>query len=187
MAHLKSENLHIFPFGKSRVSDPLARILNEQNITSLLRSMSDFSSYVLKFDSNKNMMEFVIEGYYFKANLTDIIDELQGNNIYATINIEENKGYTYLDGGDVDNICTCVEFTTYKPLNKISLFILDSTGNVPEESKKRISADSLDVNNLDVDVEETVNSILNKNVPNMIDTALDNIDFIYCGNATTLI
>lgn len=189
MSNISSENIHVFPFGTTRNHDRLARVLNEQNITQLVKNMTDYSNYVLRYKNN--IMDFIIQGYYFSADVSEVTEP--NKPLYAHINLHTDaSNYFYLAGGDIEEdnkyIFTGVTFSFYEPEDKKnSLQLLDSTGNVPEKSRKRVSADSLDVNNLDVDIEETVNSILNKNVPNMINTALDNVDLIYCGNATTLI
>ena len=45
--YLNSEDVHVFPYGSSRASDPLARVLNERNITTLVKNLTDEHSYVL--------------------------------------------------------------------------------------------------------------------------------------------
>ena len=167
MSNISSENIHVFPFGTTRNRDRLARVLNEQNITQLVKNMTDYPNYVLHYENN--IMDFIIQGYYFSANISEVKES--NKPLYAHIDIStDTSNYSFLTGGDVEEdnkyIFTGVTFTTSESEDKKnSLQLLDSDGLVPKESRVRMSADSL---------------------PSNISATLD-IDVIYCGNSSILI
>ena len=102
---LNSDDVQVFPFGKKRYHDPNARVLNEQNITHLVRMLTDRKSYVVSYDDsdpNKKLIEFVINGYLFKTDVSDLWDEfLKHNAVYAYIDLyTTDDNYSYLNGGD---------------------------------------------------------------------------------------
>lgn len=101
MNYLKPQDVTVFPFGKNRASDSRSRVLNEQNITNLVRMLTDNHSYVLSWDSDSNEIEFVLYGYYFKANLSEVIKDNVNNDIYAYIILNDTDDYSYLVGGDI--------------------------------------------------------------------------------------
>ena len=157
---LPSEDVQVFPFGTSRSSfDPYGRVLNEQNIRRIVRSVVDNDSYVISYSYQEKekvlVMEFVIYGYYFKATFSSNVLE---SNLYAFISIgssEDIYEYEYLEGGD--NLkdktwkFTGVTFSSSKPEsegNNIKyLQLLDDKGNVPESSWKKFNEFSFDVIN----------------------------------------
>ena len=53
---LNSDDVQVFPFGKKRHHDPNARVLNEQNITNLVRMLTDRKSYVVSFDEENKVI-----------------------------------------------------------------------------------------------------------------------------------
>ena len=99
---LDSTDIQVFPFGKKRHRDPNARILNEHNITNLVRMLTDRKSYVVSYDAVNDYIEFVINGYLFRADLSALKEELkEATTVYACIDMgTTNDNYTYLQGGD---------------------------------------------------------------------------------------
>lgn len=101
---LKGNEISVFPFGSERSIDPNARVLNEQNITKIIKSITDNSSYVIKYDETNDVIEFVLNGYYFVVSISSLLGSLKNpkNSIYAYIKMaESNETYKYLTGGDV--------------------------------------------------------------------------------------
>lgn len=98
--YLEINDVQVFPFGKTRRQYPNARVLNEQNITNLVNMIADKKSYVVSFDDSTKILEFVINGYYFRADLTTLCEEFINKNIYAYITLNDSNGYSYLSGGD---------------------------------------------------------------------------------------
>lgn len=104
---LLSEKLHVFPFGTNRPSDPLGRVINETNLTNLVKKLTDYSSYVVAeptFVTSDDgitslKMEFIIEGYYFSADVADLLQDEKP--LYAYIDLSRAGSYTYLLGNDI--------------------------------------------------------------------------------------
>lgn len=102
---LNSDNVQVFPFGKVRHHDPNARVLNEQNITNLVRMLTDRKSYVVSYDDsdpNRKLIEFVINGYFFKTDVSELWELFTENkDVYAYIDLATTDDeYSYLKGGD---------------------------------------------------------------------------------------
>lgn len=97
---LQQDKIQVFPFGNTRPTDPLARILNEQNIAQLTKRLSIKPSYVISMDDT--YVDFIIEGYYFKVNKSELIESSDFDNkpIFARIRLAKINEYNYLCGGD---------------------------------------------------------------------------------------
>lgn len=155
---LNSEDVRVFPYGQQRPTDPAGRLLNEENITRLVKSINDFDSYVISYENSN--IEFVIAGYYITANISEILPTEEGadKTLWAAIDVasgatsisEEGsikRTYSYLTGADKDGKFQAVQFsatesddTTLKQLQ-----LLDSEGNIPPESRKRFNVASLGI------------------------------------------
>ena len=65
---MNSDKIFVFPcVSRDNDYDLKAKIMSEENITNLIKSITDNTSYVINDDLNN--LEFIIDGYYFK--LTD--------------------------------------------------------------------------------------------------------------------
>lgn len=94
MAYISSEKIKVFPsIGRNTDIDADAELMNEGNISSIIRSLCrERKSYVLSKTfsaSDENPFEFVIYGFYFKV--TDI-SSLSDRPLYAHITLKENTG-----------------------------------------------------------------------------------------------
>ena len=101
MSNLTSSKVHVFPFGSTRPTDLQGRSLNEQNITGMIKNLTDYSSYVVSrtTNSSSDVIEFVIQGYYFSADVSGVI--VQESPLYASIKIDkDSQGCSYLSGND---------------------------------------------------------------------------------------
>lgn len=137
MYNLPSDNVKVFPFGSPRGNDPLSRVLNEQNLTNIVKHLTDKHSYVV--DYNKPDIKFVIEGYYFEVHL-----KVSEGPLYAGIELatpaDETTAYKCLVGGDdtdgSDTLFTGVSLSdNIEELEgKFTLQLLDSSDDVPQES-----------------------------------------------------
>lgn len=148
---LHSDKIKVFPFGSKRSTDPLARVLNEQNIISIVTSVVDNKNYVISYDNN--IVEFVIQGYIFSIDLTDFTDITRDSPIfaYANITVDPVTGYTYLTGNDTTELDVSVfnglTLTSMLPSeDEVSLDsvlqLLDTDGEdwyVPDESQLTIN------------------------------------------------
>ena len=138
MAYLNSNNIKVFPFGTTRLSQAHGRVLNEQNIRSLIDNLVDFHNYVISYDTTKNVIEFVISGYYFRADFTSNISMLSKEKdlwAYVTLASESDSGYTYLTGSDDDGKFTGVTFSNSRDTNitenTVELKLLSSGKIIP--------------------------------------------------------
>lgn len=157
--NISSNKIQIFPFGTNRASDPYARVMNEQNITRIVKGIVDKSSYVIDYNSVDNIIEFMIEGYYFKADLTEVLEDSKFNTspVYANIQLklETSNGasYRYIAGNDNEaQKFTGVTFSTEEmsqtDSNFTSLWLLDynshdNTHEVPLRSRERLNMSSM--------------------------------------------
>lgn len=187
--HLKSSEVKVFPFGTTRATDPNGRIFNEQNLAQFVRNVTDKHSYVLSF--NDNILEFVIDGYYFKSDVSSLLSSTSAGevNIYAFIRIVSSDGFKYLDGNDESDSSEESRFTGVSFVTDLaditdgasSLHVLvknDSSTeyNVPEESLARFN--------------DTALFDINTKIQNAVDNAVGdslNIDVINCGSSTEVI
>lgn len=110
MSYLPSDKVFVFPFGGNRITDELSRSLSEQNITNIARMLTSYDSYVVNYDNTSHVIEFVLGGYYFKANVETLLSD--ATNLYASIVISNSvdNDYKYLAGGDY--IDTTIESVT---------------------------------------------------------------------------
>ena len=54
--------------------DPESALLTESNLTCAVRALlKSKKSFIISWDANKKIIEFVLKGYYFKADLTDVL------------------------------------------------------------------------------------------------------------------
>ena len=68
---LQSTEVHIFP-SANRPFEPQARLTSEQNIVGILKNITSNNDYVISQSipidvSNDAEIEFIVQGYYFKA------------------------------------------------------------------------------------------------------------------------
>lgn len=107
--YLPSNKVKVFPFGNERIHDPLSRTLNESNIARLVRFLAGNRDYVLNYNKEVNIVDFVLNGYTFSIDLSDnelyVDDNIK--DIYAVIKVSNNdvdNGYPIFEGGDDNNI-----------------------------------------------------------------------------------
>lgn len=149
--YLQSSDVQVFPFGTTRDTDRYSRILNEQTIVRLVRSIVDNDSYVISFDPSSRVVEFLLSGYYFKCKLSEAIYSDSTKALYAGLkltSIDDDNGHIeYLRGADeaVSNKFTGVEFS-HLPFDSDykCLQILDAGHQVPYKSYLKFNADSVE-------------------------------------------
>lgn len=139
MAYLKSESVKIFPFGSPRTSDFYGRVLNEQNLVRLIKSLVDIHSYVISYDTDTHKIVFVVGGYYCECDISDLItNKPLFVEITTTSQGEDDKIYTVLVGNDdSERNFTALTFLNEEPAlktNSYYLQLLDNNGKVPAKS-----------------------------------------------------
>ena len=76
MNNIPSESIRIYPFSEPRATDPWGNSFIEHNITNIVRSTTDYSSYVLDYsyrfgsDQTGKILKFVIGGYIVEADIS---------------------------------------------------------------------------------------------------------------------
>ena len=162
--YLSHKKVHMFPVAIDRPNHPSSRILSEDNIRNLVKSMSENTSFVVtqKYDS-KSDFEFVVDGYYIKLHGTTA-DELSfsGKDVYAVIVVQGvDSECPLLWGYEDDDKFTGVSFvedinnidvSAFKDLDSYKIYYLhilskDESGSyyIPDSSKARFTGTSLGV------------------------------------------
>lgn len=106
MAYISSDKIKVFPsIGRESTIDADAELMNEGNISNIVRSLCrERKSYVLS-KSFTAPFEFVIYGFYFKITDKDALDTLKDRPLYAHITISEatSGNYQLLTLSDPEN------------------------------------------------------------------------------------
>ena len=106
MAYISSDKIKVFPsIGRESTIDADAELMNEGNISNIVRSLCrERKSYVLS-KSFTAPFEFVIYGFYFKIIDKDALDTLKDRPLYAHITISEatSGNYQLLTLSDPEN------------------------------------------------------------------------------------
>ena len=106
MAYISSDKIKVFPsIGRESTIDADAELMNEGNISNIVRSLCrERKSYVLS-KSFTAPFEFVIYGFYFKITDKDALDALKDRPLYAHITISEatSGNYQLLTLSDPEN------------------------------------------------------------------------------------
>lgn len=173
MAYVKSSKIKMFPSSWRRKEyNPEANLNTEENLTNISRRVSaqSYDSYVISKDGNE--ITFVIHGYWFKADLSDVI--VDESPLFAKIKLvnsipDGNTDFNNLTlvptaasvPGQLDdnleipenpdndtNEFHGVEFYTSAiptpwPENVFELQLLNEEGNVPPKSYLNISTEQI--------------------------------------------
>lgn len=89
--YLTTNGVSVFPTSY-RKEDTGGKYTSEQNFVNILNSIVDHKDYVIgvtKNDDQKNVLEFVIHGYYFRVLESELSD--LGNNFYFNIEVEKGS------------------------------------------------------------------------------------------------
>lgn len=148
---LNSSNVTVFPcVSRSIKGDDnteivnKAKLLSEENITNILKSVTDKKSYIINWE--KDTLEMVIKGYYFK-----IEDQEKSGNKYAHIKFIENTGnYILIQGDNDESKFTGVEIIEgTAPDNDENCLTLCVNGSIPDDSKIKFTQKSISLKNID--------------------------------------
>ena len=153
MAYIDSNNIKVFPsVGRNPEIDADAELMNEGNISNIVRSLCrERKSYVLN-SSWAAPFEFVIYGFYFK--ILDI-SSLSDRPLYAHITLKENTGnyqlLTISNSSVSDNSLQILDqaassgndfqgilFDNNPSGGTYTLQLLDNNGNVPATSRLHV-------------------------------------------------
>lgn len=153
MANAKSNQVVVFPaalrtYVSSSDVKTGAKFTTENNISGILRSVTDNDSYLIQprvaADSYPTL-EFVLHGYYFKVDTTDITIS---NNLWAGIKLDASGRLVALNGSpelDADENFMGLEFKDSATFNPAASYTLQlfKDGSPCIESLVKINSDSL--------------------------------------------
>lgn len=119
MSNFNSSDIEVFP-STFRVSNPNGKFTSEKNFVNILNSLADYNGdgYVLNYSNG--ILEVVIHGYYFKANIGQSM-----NTLYLSILVEDYSGclvdYTTKSPNTLDknNEFTGLWYTNTKPTQPV--------------------------------------------------------------------
>lgn len=183
MAYLASDRIKVFPsIGRTEI-DADAELMNEGNISNIVRSLCrERKSYVLS-KTWAAPFEFVIYGFYFKILDVSPLTSLTGPDkpLYAHIYIKENPTGNYqlltladATGSDqhqiLDQKVAGGESTEFKGVlfdnsstgGTYTLQLLDESSNVPVQSLLHMKSNEI----LDGDTSNYINSVFTTNTLN---------------------
>lgn len=110
MSNLASEKISVFPSTKRGNTERSARLISEENLVNIINKLVDKDSFVISGSPDTALsdtyIEFIIHGYYFKADREALIEQFTNSlNIYAVIYTENTEsGYTVLKGQDTGGV-----------------------------------------------------------------------------------
>lgn len=150
--YLKSEKvLMVFPHSAERIAGVTnGRLLNEHNIRNIIKTIVDHNNYVISYDSVTKIFEFVIDGYYFKCDMTESEFVDTTTNLYVSLQYRTDDNDILFgdndgpEGSTYDELFGGLYFTTSAPQSSY-LQLFDTSGNVPETSYKKFIPRSFDI------------------------------------------
>ena len=132
---MESNKIFVFPCVSREGNYELeAKIMSEKNITNIIRSITDSTSYVINDDLTN--LEFIIDGYYFK-----LIDYPLTGTQYAYIDTNNGSVGKLLKGDSATGF-DGLTITENKP-NTGEYLTLCEDGIIPENSKIKFQPKSL--------------------------------------------
>ena len=117
-----------------------AKLMSEENITRIIKSVADTPSYVINDDLNN--LKFVIDGYYF-----ELIDFPLNGDQYAYIYTKETSTGKLLEG-DYGTDLKGLIITNQIPTDK-NYLTLCTSGIIPNSSRAKFTQKSLAITNID--------------------------------------
>ena len=82
--NIQSSDIQIFPLAQLRAERPNDATLSELNLTNIIASLSDYSSFLVQYSPSNNYITFVLCGYR--------IHVANCNEAFASLLTEENEG-----------------------------------------------------------------------------------------------
>lgn len=125
----------------SRENDLHSKLISEENITSLVRMVTDNNSFVI--NDSLSDFEFVIDGYYFKVNIAKFFSDNPGP-IFAQISYKSASPYRIIEG-DTDGAFGGIIFSTTEPSEGSPYLQLWDGEKVPPNSKVKFTLQSTNI------------------------------------------
>lgn len=143
-----SVNTFVFPCVSrdgSKVDDLSAKLMSEENITNLIKSITDNHSYIISYNDDSEELEFILDGYYFKlSNFTP------NGTLYATLVYNDSSGLKLIKGDEAtgfEGLSIDTTPTTDKPC-----LLLCENGKISEVSKIKFLQSSLTISTINCGV-----------------------------------
>lgn len=175
-SYISSNNISVFPQANRSTSiQPTASLLTEDAIAGIVRRASD-DSYVIEQDfdstsgSEKQIVEFVLGGYYFKVDFYSSGIDISNKYVKVSLFIDTSSGSSdHIMTADVVENSTSRykgiwfdldssqsgswkghESTTQSGTNGLLyyMYILDSNSEIPEQVRKSLDVISIDCGTL---------------------------------------
>lgn len=163
MAYVLSENIDVFPATNRTYTEDnktiKSRLMSEDNITNIIKSIADYNSFVLNYDSNKDnggVIEFILNGYYFRITYFDTFLKESNfeNNVYAKLKNSPSSSSDYSNTLEQDKVSEDVskyegiEFVKTSDADTFLLLQKDGDGwKIPSESFYKYNVDSINLIN----------------------------------------
>jgi hypothetical protein len=147
-SYYASSNLTVFPCvsrdtGTSNI-DLNAKLMSEENITNIIKSITDRDSFVINYEKSGEWIEFILNGYYFKLDKFTF-----SGNIYASLITQPTSGYTLLKGDELVSSTKEFKGLVLSDTDSENAFALCISGNVPNDSLIKFNQPSLYLTSID--------------------------------------
>ena len=144
--YAQSKNIIIFPCVsrtyKGTTTNPevntKAKLMSEENITNIIKSITDRKSYLISRSGNKFI--FVLDGYYIELNI-ELNEALTGTQ-YVKLSYNKSGNHLILHGDDPEGVFLGLEISTTKPTSGEYLCLLYN-GETPTESYYKFDTKSM--------------------------------------------
>ena len=151
MSTFKWDNVEVFPVTFNAGN---SNLLSETNISEMLAALTEKRNFVVSYDDNSGKIEFYLEGYHCK--IDSVGTALIENADSLWIRLNKANGLVKQPNGN--NEFEGLDYVTSKPTeNQNQYFQLlvkeNNTWKVPAESYIRFTSESIDMSNLDIDID----------------------------------
>lgn len=139
---VESSKIKIFPCVSRTYdtdeADIKAKLMSEENITNIIKSITDKKSYIISYDDVNKIFKFVLNGYYIELKA-----EKRGN-LYVYMEDMVKSGNHTLIYGDSDNYFKGISTSEIEPDKSVKL-CLCLNGEIPNESYLKFNSSSFTV------------------------------------------
>jgi hypothetical protein len=145
---VNSNNITIFPC-VSRVFENenselslKAKLMSEENITNMIKSITDNKSFVIEYDNTYNLFKLILNGYYIE------LTELCENTKYVRLVYQDTSSTHILIKGDkisegLGGVFEGVEILKTTPSDEKDWLCLCKDGEIPTESYQKFDTKSM--------------------------------------------
>ncbi len=145
-----SDDISVFP-SVYRTYNPSGKFTNETNFAGIVKSIVDKDSYVVSFDSNKNILRIVVFGYYFVINNVTTIPpwvalKLESDlyaNCYNLVNFDDGSTQNFDTGGRFKGLYVADVGEIPPTTSELFKVLIIKNSNSEKLNYKRLSSDSV--------------------------------------------